>query len=681
MTLLLALVAQAATPQQPPPPPKQDIQVSGHAGFGGVVERGEWTPLTIDLDNRGKEDVDLVLAVAWGQSGGVQDSDKPTLGSLYGRTGPVHRLPASIAARSRKRLSLGVRAPRGERLNAWVFAESAKTGRTLAAGELLARSLPARQTLTVVVGADRLEGFPGFTAQAAPEHLPEDWRAYASVDTLVWLDAKVSDLRSQAQVDALRAWIEFGGRFVLARASEIGLAGTPVADLLPVTIKGGRALPSLAELAAVGGSRPEGRALVLDAAPEKARVRLAQEGLPLVVEGTRGAGTSIFIAFDPAKEPFAKWEGAGRFWTWALPGRPVPAPAPSMETSGPPESIGAMSLASHAGTFPDVAPPAIGGLFVLIVIYLVVVGPFDYFVLRKLKRLELTWITFPAYVALFTLLILFAGGAFIERAAYQRELVVIDRAADLRQERRRAISAVLSPRNQRYAIRDAEPVSSNYLPSRLDALDLGNALLLRAPEIRLEGWTVARGATGLVVSDRAVESKGGLSWTQIGDGLLRTNNGAGASIRPAALVTQGGVFDVDPIPAGQAEVRLKARGSLDDFLRSEQAHAVAEAAPEEDVDWQWRQRQGYGDRPATPSVNENALDGQLRRALLALSFKDPPRPLTGFAKSLDVRRWLDVGGSVLLVWEKPARAEAAFDPLPSRYTGLTMIRYFQGPAK
>lgn len=677
--LLLALLVQA--PPAKPPPPPQDIQVSGHAGFGGVVERGEWTPLTIDLDNRGKEDVDLLLALTWGQSGGVQDSDKPTLASLYGKTGPVHRLPASIAARSRKRLSIGVRAPRGERLSAWVFAESAKTGRTLAAGELLARSLPARQRLTVVVGADRLEGFPGFTAQAAPEHLPEDWRAYASVDTLVWLDAKASDLRSQAQADALRTWIEFGGRFVLARASEIGLAGTPVADLLPVEIKGGRGLPSLAELAAIGGSTPEGRAFVLDSAPGKARVRLAQEGVPLVVEGCRGAGTSTFIAFDPAKEPFAKWEGAGKFWAWALPPRAAPDPAPSLETGGPPESIGAMSLASHAGTFPDVAPPAIGGLFVLIVIYLVVVGPFDYFVLRKLKKLELTWITFPAYVVLFTLLILFAGGAFIERAAYQRELVVIDRAADLGQERRRAISAVLSPRNQRYAIRDAEPVSSNYLPSRMDALELGNALLLRAPEIRLEGWTVARGATGLVVSDRAVQSKGGLSWIQIGEGRLRTSNGGGASIRPAALVTKGGVFEVDPIPPGAGEVRLKARGSLEDFLRAENAHAVPESAPGEEVDWRWRQQAGYGERPAAPGVNENALDGQLRRALLALSFGAPARPLTGFAKSLDVRRWLDAGGSVLLAWEKPERAEAAFDPLPSRFTGLTMIRYFQGPAK
>lgn len=678
MTLAWLVLAQAATPQ-PKPVDKQEIQVSGHAGFGGVVERGEWTPLTIDLDNRGKEDVDLVLAVTWGQSSGVQDSDRPTLAGLYGKSGPVHRLPVSIAARSRKRLSLGTRAPRQDRLNAWVFAESAKTGRTLAAGEILSRTLPARQRLVAVVGADRLQGFPGFTAQAAPEHLPEDWRAYASLDTLVWLDAKASDLRSQAQVDALRAWIEFGGRLVLARSSEIGLSGTPIADLLPVELKGSRSLPALSELSRFGGA-PDGQTLVLDSVP-RARVRLAQSGLPLVVEGALGAGTSIFVAFDPAKEPISKWDGAAKFWSWVAPVRA--APDPGDETlGGPPESIGAMSLALHAGTFPDVAPPAIGGLFVLIVIYLVVVGPFDYFVLRKLKRLELTWITFPAYVVLFTLLILFAGGAFIERAAYQREIVVVDRGANgASLERRRALSAVLAPRNQRYAVQGVEPVSSNYLTSQLSSLDLGNATLLRTPEISLRDWTVARGATGLVVSDRAVPAaKGGLTWT-LRDGRLTVKNDTGAPVKASALLTQDVVYELDLLPPGASEPKLKPRGSVVDYLRSEKAATVQEQPADEGMDW--RMRRGYydGERQVAPSVNEAALDAQLRRALLALSFGAPSRAPTGFARSLDARRALESGGSVLLVWEKPTTPEASFDPAATRYTGLTMVRYFQGPQK
>jgi hypothetical protein len=662
LTLLLAAVAQAK------PPDKPKIQVTGHAGFGGVVERGEWTPLTVDLDNRGDEDLDLVLSVTWGQPGGVQSEDLPSLGSLYGRTGPTQRVPVSIAARSRKRLALSSRAPRQERLNAWIFAENARTGRALAAGELLTTSLPAKKRLAVVVGADRLDGFPGFTSQAAPEHLPEDWRAYAAVDTLLWLDAKASELRSQAQVDALRTWIELGGRFVVARASEIGLAGTPIADLVPAEIQGGRPLASLKALARPGGTTPDGQALVLVSKP-LGRVRLEQDGVPLLVEASRGAGSTLFVAFDPTKEPLVSWKGLARFWTWATPVLPAPE-APSELITHSPESVGSVALARQLATFPDVAPPEVDGLFILIGVYLVVVGPFDYFLLRKLRRLELTWLTFPAYVALFTLLILLAGGAFIERAAYQREIVVVDRAADASVERRRALSAVLAPRNLRYAVDDAEPVSCNYLISQLDSPDLGNAVLTREPGLRLRGWTVSRGATGVVAVDRSAPPGGALRWELSGE-TLAVKNDTGKKIQPAALLTADVVYEVDELPPGASKVRVRPRGTIERYLRGERAR-VEEPAPPEFYDY----------RPPEPvSVAERRLDEELRKLLLALSLEPPARPLNGFAKSLDLRRALASGGSVLVAWEKPETPEAAFDPAATRYSGLRMVRYLQGPER
>jgi hypothetical protein len=653
--LLVLLLAQG--------PPKQELQVSGHAGFGGVVDRGEWTPLTIDLDHRGAEDLDLVLSVVWGQSSGVQDSDKPTLASLYGKTGLVHRLNTSIAARSRKRLSIAVRAPELDRLNAWVFAESAKTGRTVAAGELLARSVPAKQRLVVTVGRDTPEGLGGFVAQTAPEHLPEDWRAYAGVDTLVWLDAKASELRSQAQADALRAWVEFGGRLVVARAT--------------VTLRGARPLASLSALAGPLGRAPEGRALALESSLERGAARLSQDGVPLVVEATLGRGSTIFVALDPAKEPLAGWAGAPRFWSWVAPVLPRAEATPNRENG--PSVIGALPLCQQASQIPDVAPPALSGLFSLIVVYLIVVGPFDYFVLRKLKRLELTWITFPSYVALFTLLILFAGGAFIERAAYQREMIVVDRAADAPQERRRALSAVLAPRNQRYDLTEAEPVSSNFLMSQLGGLETGAAAVARTPGLVLKDWNVSRGATALVASDRAVPAKGSLSWA-VKPGVLDVRNDTGASVRGAVLLTKDGAWDVDPIPPGAAAVRLGRRyGTVEAFLAHENA-AVPPPVPDGDpsnAPW----RRGVPIQASPRTITEPELDAQTRRVLLALSFGGSETATAGFARSLDARSWLAQGGSVLLVWEKPSKPEVAFTPPSNRLSAVTMVRYFQGPAK
>jgi hypothetical protein len=366
LTLALLLAAAPASPQAAAP--AQDLQISGHAGFSGLVERGQWTPVVVDLDHRGKEDVDLVLSVVWAQPGAVQPVERPTLSSLSGVQGPIHRLGVPLGARSRKRLSLTLRAPDVDRLNVWVVAENAKTGRTVASGEILARSVDEDKRLVVTVGVDRPGGLtlPGLTTAAAtPEHLPEDWRGYASVDALVWLDARASDLRSQAQLDAISFWLAAGGRLVVARSSEVGLTGTPLAELLPVAVRGARELPSLSGLEAFAGAAPAGRALVLDAVPApRSTILASQDGVALVVAGRRGLGRTFFCGFDPAREPLASWKDAPRFWKALLPSAPRPPRAspntPAMGNWRPPESRASPSLSSSRAAPSSSARPTSG---------------------------------------------------------------------------------------------------------------------------------------------------------------------------------------------------------------------------------------------------------------------------------------------------------------------------------
>src|SRR5438445_13743292 len=51
----------------------------------------------------------------------------------------------------------------------------------------------------------------------------------------------------------------------------------------------------------------------------------------------------------------------------------------------------------------------VGWLLLLLVGYLIVIGPLDRYWLRKIGKQMLTWITFPIYVALFSGLIYFIG--------------------------------------------------------------------------------------------------------------------------------------------------------------------------------------------------------------------------------------------------------------------------------
>ena len=65
-------------------------------------------------------------------------------------------------------------------------------------------------------------------------------------------------------------------------------------------------------------------------------------------------------------------------------------------------------------------------LLLLLIVYLVVIGPFDQWWLKKINRQMLTWITFPAYVVLFSLLIWFIGYKLRAGETEWNELHLVD---------------------------------------------------------------------------------------------------------------------------------------------------------------------------------------------------------------------------------------------------------------
>ncbi len=65
-------------------------------------------------------------------------------------------------------------------------------------------------------------------------------------------------------------------------------------------------------------------------------------------------------------------------------------------------------------------------LLVLLLVYLVVIGPLDRYWLKRIGRPMLTWITFPCYVVLFSLLIYFIGYKLRAGESEWNELHLVD---------------------------------------------------------------------------------------------------------------------------------------------------------------------------------------------------------------------------------------------------------------
>jgi hypothetical protein len=136
-----------------------------------------------------------------------------------------------------------------------------------------------------------------------------------------------------------------------------------------------------------------------------------KESLPLAVQAGCGLGHVILVGCDLDAPPFTAWKGQADFWHYLQSkiGPRIPAQNDEFQNigrSGMRMGMGmndsnelAAQLQNNLEKFGDITVISFGWVALFILIYIIIVGPLDYLFLKKvLKRLELTWITFPIVV-------------------------------------------------------------------------------------------------------------------------------------------------------------------------------------------------------------------------------------------------------------------------------------------
>jgi hypothetical protein len=300
--------------------------------------------------------------------------------------------------------------------------------------------------------------------------LPTAWYCYESVDTVILSGA---DLKAYADADllapriaALNRWVELGGRLVLfcgAGSAELLAEGAPLAPLLPGRYSGAVVpLPDYTPLEAFAGAageirRASGRDRLRVPRLVDVEGRLLAQGpsaTPLVLRARRGFGEVTFVAIDPEAEPIAGWEDRTSFLRQCL---RWSAPAPNASSDRDRSASTASDMTNHLRTaldekFAGVTTASFGLVALLVLGYIALVGPADYFLLRAIKRPQLTWITFPIVV------IATCAGAYalsdrmkgVEGLINQVEIVDVDVAA--RTARGAVWSHYFNPNVDRYGL-------------------------------------------------------------------------------------------------------------------------------------------------------------------------------------------------------------------------------------
>lgn len=188
-------------------------------------------------------------------------------------------------------------------------------------------------------------------------------------------------------------------------------------------------------------------------------VLLEAKGLPLIITAPRGRGQVTVLTFSPEREPFLSWEDKN--WFWAKLNRIAPEWFGDWEL----DHYGGLSLDGAFHSLIEsrqIRKLPVSWLLLLLGVYLAVIGPFDYWCLKKINRQMLTWATFPAYVVLFSLLIYFIGYRLRAGDTEWNELHIVEAVptGQTAKLRGRSYMAVYSPANAEYNVRCPFPDSA-----------------------------------------------------------------------------------------------------------------------------------------------------------------------------------------------------------------------------
>lgn len=400
-------------------------------GFDGHYKVGYWTPVEVTLEGGTQAETGAIeLLVADGDGMLTQVRTPPDRGVhttpgrsatvlLYAKFGrSAGGLTVRYVVTGQRRVQRTFRA--GMQLDGRhiLYAMPTKDELILSIGPALGLAAAVTQPETPTRGQRHV------VQLADIAQLPTRWYGYEGVDTLVFATSRPEPLRrlqpGSARAEALVEWVRQGGQLVLfaaANAAEVLSPQSPLADLLPAKFDRMVPLPLRPLETYCESSTP----IELPRGMDHLEVPLVRDvvgrielhgdsrprDLPLVIRAAAGFGQVVLVLVDPDRPPLARWKGRDSFLLKVLGRRGHETAADREPSGGRVATLGYQDLTGQLRNgldeFLEIPPVPFAVVAGLVVIYILLIGPIDYLIVKKwFKRMELTWITFPIWVLLFS---------------------------------------------------------------------------------------------------------------------------------------------------------------------------------------------------------------------------------------------------------------------------------------
>jgi len=456
LAIVAAVLAAGAGPAAAADPPT----MAAHVLLQGHARLGSWIAIQVHLHNDGPS-VSAELRLQGGTQGGTSYATPVQLDSPSDKDWILYAQPPSFGQQLEVVLASGTTVIARQKV-----AVSIHDASQLVVGVVADHTAPIVGTLNLPAVQNQANAI---VVPLAVADLPTRIEAWSALDRLVWQDVDASTLSSE-QVTALRGWLALGGRLVIVGGTAgIGALGafpddilpyrpTATIDVAPKSLESliGAAPKDSADVPAMAGELVRGRALASSA------------GRVVAAETTYGSGSVTILGVDPTVGWVAAASTARSLWPTLIPPRSDGAIPMGDDTQ----------IASAVANLPALSLPPLSGLLLLLFGYILLIGPLNYLILRRLDRREWAWVTMPVLIVAFAVGSYAFGSALRGSSIIVNEVAIVRGAPDASEGTAQVYLGVFSPTKGTYqlAVRGgallSSPISGDIFTGRASSLDV-----------------------------------------------------------------------------------------------------------------------------------------------------------------------------------------------------------------
>jgi hypothetical protein len=242
------------------------------------------------------------------------------------------------------------------------------------------------------------------------KNFPEDIFTLKAFDVLIINNFDTSKL-SKAQYELLKQWVMDGGTLLIGTGTSYSKTlGIFKDDFVQGNIGEVKSVNTskIYELATNGDSKDEVKVEVLSMDVKEGNAVIEDKGIKLTQLLSKGNGVIALTAFDLGQAPFSGWANNTAFGEKLL-DVINPSLSSNDKMNGMPYEEQSYMVRDVLDQFSEMGSIKTGSFYIILFIYILVVAPISYMILKKLDKRELMWLSVPILSVVFGIAVYISG--------------------------------------------------------------------------------------------------------------------------------------------------------------------------------------------------------------------------------------------------------------------------------